>query len=264
MPLSRAQVWALPALTSENSRELVTHWDLVLDGTDDFATRFAVNAACVSEGKPLISGSVGRWSGQVGVFVGRPCYRCLVRDAPPDPETCAAVGIVGALTGVVGSVMALEALKLLTGAGEPLAGRLLLWDALAAESRTAVVKADPACLTCGEGAMDVDGKLEVLRRAVRGTRPIAARHGGHRREYCVHALGRRGLVWRVFGWQFAGTSSSGGGLGWRCFDVDDLEALELFPPGEWHKGEVAGDGRQYCVTQNDVKVPPEFTTADLS
>ena len=95
-------------------------YDLVLDGTDDFATRFAVNAACVAEGKPLVSGAIGRWTGQVGVFAGRPCYRCLVPEIPPDAETCAAVGVVGALAGVIGSMMALEAVKLIAGAGEPL------------------------------------------------------------------------------------------------------------------------------------------------
>ncbi len=116
----------------------------MLDGTDDFATRFAVNAACVAAGKPLVSGAIGRWTGQVGVFNGRPCYRCLVPDIPPDAETCAAVGVVGALAGVIGAMMALEAIKLITGAGEPLAGRLLIYDALAAEARTVRLSADPA------------------------------------------------------------------------------------------------------------------------
>jgi molybdopterin/thiamine biosynthesis adenylyltransferase len=93
--------------------------DLVLDGTDDFATRFCVNAACVRHGKPLVSGAIGRWTGQVGVVRTKPCYRCLVPEIPPDAETCTAVGVIGALAGVIGSMMALEAIKLITTAGEP-------------------------------------------------------------------------------------------------------------------------------------------------
>ncbi len=129
--------------------ELVAGVDLVLDGTDDFGARFAVNAACVAEGVTLVSGAIGRWTGQVGVFEGRPCYRCLVPEIPPEAETCAVVGVVGALAGVTGSMMALEAVKLITGAGTPLAGRLLIYDALAAETRTVRIGADPDCPVCG-------------------------------------------------------------------------------------------------------------------
>ncbi|HVY32800.1 MAG TPA: HesA/MoeB/ThiF family protein [Caulobacteraceae bacterium] len=150
------------ALTSENAADLVAPYDLVLDGTDDFATRFAVNDACLLKGKALISGAIARWSGQVGVFAGgltrgkpldqrQPCYRCLVPYIPPEAETCALVGVVGALAGVVGSMMALEAIKLITGAGEALMGRLWLYDALDGESRTVRLSADPACPACGEG-----------------------------------------------------------------------------------------------------------------
>ena len=137
------------AVTTDNARTLVAGYDLVLDGTDDFATRFAVSDACVAERKTLISGALGRWTGQVGVFEGRPCYRCLVPDAPPDAETCAAVGVIGALAGVIGSMMAVEAVKRVTGAGTSLAGRLLIYDALAGETRTVRVGADPECPTCG-------------------------------------------------------------------------------------------------------------------
>jgi molybdopterin/thiamine biosynthesis adenylyltransferase len=136
-------------LTEANARALIAGHDLVLDGTDDFATRFAVNAACVAEGVTLVSGAIGRWTGQVGVFAGRPCYRCLVPDIPPDAETCAAVGVVGALAGVIGSMMALEAVKLLAGAGAPLTGRLMIYDALAAEARTVRIGPDPECPVCG-------------------------------------------------------------------------------------------------------------------
>ncbi|WP_297691349.1 HesA/MoeB/ThiF family protein [Phenylobacterium sp.] len=137
------------AFTEETAEELVTGVDVVLDGTDDFATRFAVNAACVRMGKPLVTGAIGRWTGQAGVFAGRPCYRCLVPEIPPEAETCSVVGVVGALAGVIGSLMALEAIKLVTGAGEPLTGRLMIYDALAGETRTVRVAADPECPVCG-------------------------------------------------------------------------------------------------------------------
>jgi molybdopterin/thiamine biosynthesis adenylyltransferase len=143
-------VVAMPiAITPDNARGVVHRFDLVLDGTDDFSVRFCVNDACVAEGKPLVSGAIGRWTGQVGVFGRRPCYRCLVPEIPPGAETCSAVGVVGALAGVIGSMMALEAIKLVAGAGEPLTGRMLIYDALAAETRTVRVGADPDCPVCG-------------------------------------------------------------------------------------------------------------------
>ncbi|HUO23020.1 MAG TPA: molybdopterin-synthase adenylyltransferase MoeB [Caulobacteraceae bacterium] len=149
------------ALTPANAGALVRPYDLVLDGTDDFATRFAVNAACLEQHKPLVSGAIGRWSGQVGVFAAgltrrrplaerQPCYRCLVSEIPPDAETCSAVGVVGALAGVVGSMMALEAIKWIVGAGHTLGGRLWLYDALDGESRTVRLSADPECPACGD------------------------------------------------------------------------------------------------------------------
>ncbi len=136
-------------LTAGNVADVIAEADVVLDGTDDFETRHAVNAACVAAGVPLVSGALGRWTGQVGVFSGRPCYRCLVPDSPPDAETCARVGVVGALAGVIGAMAALEAIKLITGAGEPLTGRLMLYDGLAATSRVVTVTADPECPVCG-------------------------------------------------------------------------------------------------------------------
>lgn len=136
-------------LTGDNGARLIEGCDVVIDGTDDFPTRFAVNAACVAAGVPLVSGALGRWTGQVGVFRGRPCYRCLAAEVPPDAETCARVGVVGALAGVVGSMAALEAIKLITGAGQPLTGRLLIYDGLAGASRVVRVAADPDCPVCG-------------------------------------------------------------------------------------------------------------------
>ncbi len=147
-------------LDAANATYLLKGADIVLDGTDDFATRFAVNAACHELGVTLISGAVGRWDGQVATFKSGltrglpsdqrlPCYRCFVPDIPPDAETCAQVGIVGALTGVIGSLMALEAIKEITGAGGSLAGRLFLYDGLRAEGRTVTLKRDRACPVCG-------------------------------------------------------------------------------------------------------------------
>lgn len=138
------------AVTPDNARALVAGYDLVLDGTDDFATRFAVSDACLAEGRTLVSGAIGRWTGQVGVFSGKPCYRCLVPEIPPEAETCQTVGVVGALGGVIGSMMALEAVKIIVGAGEPLAGRLLIYDALSGETRTVRIGADPDCPACAD------------------------------------------------------------------------------------------------------------------
>lgn len=145
-------------LTPENAAALIAAHDLVLDGTDDFETRFAVNAACVVAGKPLVSAALGRWTGQVAVFQGRPCYQCLVPETPPDAETCARVGVVGALTGVIGAMAALEAIKLITGAGESLTGRLMLYDGLAGTSRTVRVAADPTCGACSDQAKARDSR----------------------------------------------------------------------------------------------------------
>lgn len=136
-------------LTPANARSLIERFDVVLDGTDDFDTRFAVNAACVATKTPLVSGALGRWNGQVGVFAGQPCYQCLVPEIPPDAETCARVGVVGALAGVIGAMAALEAIKLITGAGEALTGRLMLYDGLAGTSRVAKITVDPECPVCG-------------------------------------------------------------------------------------------------------------------
>jgi len=147
-------------LTDDNAWKLLAGADIVVDGTDSFATRFAVNAACHQLEMTLVSGAVGRWSAQVSVFKSGPtknrpkaerlpCYRCLVSEMPETEETCAMVGVVGPLTGVVGSRMALETVKEITGAGESLAGRLWLFDGLSGESRNVTLRADPQCEVCG-------------------------------------------------------------------------------------------------------------------
>ena len=135
-------------LSGENAANLLADCDVVIDGTDDFETRLIVNAACVDAGVPLVSGALGRWSGQVGVFRGQPCYRCLVPEIPPDAETCARVGVVGALAGVIGAMAAMEAIKLIVQAGTTLTGQLLVYDGLNASTRVVGVAADPHCAVC--------------------------------------------------------------------------------------------------------------------
>ena len=133
--------------------DLLNDVDVVLDGCDDFQTRFRVNRAAIAADAPLVSGAVGRWDGQVGVFTpaidGAPCYQCFVPGVPPETERCAEVGIVGALTGVIGSVMALEAIKLITGAGAPLIGRMMIFDGLGGRARIVSLSKDPDCPACG-------------------------------------------------------------------------------------------------------------------
>ncbi|MGR3484521.1 MAG: HesA/MoeB/ThiF family protein [Paracoccaceae bacterium] len=132
---------------------LVGDYDLVLDGTDDFATRQVVNAACVAAGVPLISGAIAQWDGQVTAIDparGTPCLRCLfpAEPAPGLAPDCATGGVAGPLPGIIGTIMALEAVKILTGAGQPLWGRLLLWDGLGADARTVEAAPDPDCPVC--------------------------------------------------------------------------------------------------------------------
>jgi adenylyltransferase/sulfurtransferase len=135
-------------------REQVDAADVVVDGSDNFATRFAVNAACVAAGRPLVSGAVIRWEGQVSVFgahPGDPCYRCLYGAGGEIEDTCSRNGILAPVAGVVGTIQATETLKLIAGVGTPLAGRLLLIDALQMSFRTMTLTRDPACPVCGAG-----------------------------------------------------------------------------------------------------------------
>jgi sulfur-carrier protein adenylyltransferase/sulfurtransferase len=141
-------------LTSENAREIVRAYDVVLDGTDNFPTRYLVNDACILEGKPNVYGSILRWEGQASVFCapGGPCYRCLFAEPPPPGlvPSCAEAGVLGVLPGIVGCIQALEAVKLVLGTGESLVGRLLLFDALRLSFREMRLRRDPACPACGE------------------------------------------------------------------------------------------------------------------
>ena len=134
---------------------LIAQSDVVLDASDNFATRHAVNRACVAHGKPLVSGAAIRFDGQVAVFDLRasssPCYHCLFPEAGSEEgERCAVMGVFAPLVGIIGSIQAAEALKILCGVGQPLNGRLLLLDGLQMEWRSIRLKKDPACPVCGE------------------------------------------------------------------------------------------------------------------
>ena len=140
-------------LSSENALQLFRDFDLIIDGTDNFPTRYLVNDACVLTGKPNVYGSIFRFEGQVSVFATKegPCYRCLYPEPPPPGlvPSCAEGGVLGILPGLVGVMQATEAIKLILGAGDPLIGRLLLVDALAMKFRELKLRKNPDCPACG-------------------------------------------------------------------------------------------------------------------
>jgi adenylyltransferase/sulfurtransferase len=140
-------------LTSANALEILRDYDVVVDGTDNFPTRYLTNDACVLLGKPNVYGSIFRFEGQASVFATEagPCYRCLFREPPPPGlvPSCAEGGVLGILPGIIGTIQATEAIKLLLGIGEPLIGRLLLFDALQMRVRTMQLRKDPTCPACG-------------------------------------------------------------------------------------------------------------------
>jgi len=145
-------------ITAANARDLVSRYDIVCDGTDNFPTRFLINDACVLAKKTLISAAVLRFEGQLATFKPHagayPCYRCLHPAAPPPGlvPACNEAGVLGAVTGVMGTLQAVEVLKEIIGIGDSLAGRLLVWDALSARMRTIGLPADPDCPACGARA----------------------------------------------------------------------------------------------------------------
>ena len=142
-------------ITADNALQLIGGYDVVIDGADNFATRYLVNDAALRLGKPVIHASIFRFEGQITVFPasGSPCYRCLYPSPPPaeDAPSCAEAGVLGVLPGIMGVLQATEAIKLLLGLGTTLAGRLLLYDALKTRFRELTLRRDPACPTCGEG-----------------------------------------------------------------------------------------------------------------
>lgn len=141
-------------LTDDLAADLLAEYDLVVEGTDNFDTRYLVNRAAAARGIPLISGALSQWEGQVSVFDparDAPCYQCVFPEAPA-PElapNCSVAGVVGPLPGVIGTMMAVEAIKVITGAGETLRGRMLIYDAMYAEIRTIRIAKQPGCACCG-------------------------------------------------------------------------------------------------------------------
>ncbi len=170
-------------LSSENALGLLKEYDIVVDGTDNFATRYLVNDACVILGKPNVYGSIFRFDGQVTVFDARrgPCYRCLYPTPPPPGliPSCAEGGVLGVLPGIIGTLQALETIKLIVRQGEPLVGRLLLFDALQMKFRELKLKKDPACPVCGDHP--------TIRELIDyeefcGIKPAEGSHNGNHRE----------------------------------------------------------------------------------
>ena len=143
-------------LDNDNVMDMFSQYDLIVDGTDNFATRYLVNDACVLLGKPYVWGSIYRFEGQASVFWAEygPCYRCLYPEPPPPGmvPSCAEGGVLGVLCASIGSIQATEAVKLLTGIGDPLVGRLMVYDGLEMAYRTVKVRKDPNCAVCGENA----------------------------------------------------------------------------------------------------------------
>jgi sulfur-carrier protein adenylyltransferase/sulfurtransferase len=141
-------------LTSANALDVLRDYDVVIDGTDNFPTRYLVNDACVLLGKPYVYGSILRFEGQVSVFDARsgPCYRCLFREPPPPGlvPSCAEGGVIGVLPGIIGSLQALEAIKIIVGTGDSLIGRLVLFDALTFRWRELRLRKNPGCAVCGD------------------------------------------------------------------------------------------------------------------
>jgi len=174
---------------ADNALGILADYDLVVDGSDNFPTRYLINDACVLQGKPYIYGAVDRWEGQVSVFGGPdgPCYRCLFREPPPPGlvPTCAEAGVLGVLPGIIGSLQAAEAIKLILGVGTPLAGRLLILDGLHMSFREVVLRRNPGCPVCGDDpsilelvdyerfcGVEVEG-AEAIQEPVRQITPLA-------------------------------------------------------------------------------------------
>ncbi len=215
-------------LTAANARALVAGHDVVVDGTDNFAARYAVNDACAALGVPNVYGSVHRFEGQVSVFAvpGGPCYRCLYPAPPPEGTvpSCAEGGVLGVLPGLVGMLQATETLKLLLGLGEPLVGRLLVVDALAARFLPVAVARDPACPACGDAARAVGGAPTAPSgRAAAGPTPGAPAPGatGHAPDGADDAITPVELATALAG-------------------AEPPLVIDVREPGEWASGHIRG------------------------
>lgn len=161
-------------IDSGNVLKIIDGYDIVIDGTDNFATRYLLNDACVRTGKPYVYGSLFKFEGQVSVFApGKGCYRCLFPSMPAAGvvPNCAEIGVLGAVAGVIGTLQAIEAIKLVLGVGDSLSGRLLLFDAFTMSFSDLEIARDPRCTICGDGAGNGALTDEKLACAVAGTTP---------------------------------------------------------------------------------------------
>ncbi len=204
-------------LTSDNALEIIRGYDLVVDGTDNFQTRYLVNDACVLLGKPNVYGSIFRFEGQSTVFCtdDGPCYRCLYPEPPPPGmvPSCAEGGVLGILPGLVGLVQATETVKLVTGIGEPLVGRLLLVDALRMQFRTVKLRRDPRCPACGTREIQALVDYEEL-CGIRGAEEVESVNGVPTITPAeLDARRRRG---------------------------DELDLVDVREPNEWEIGRIEG------------------------
>jgi len=204
-------------LTSANALQIIRDYDVVVDGTDNFKTRYLTNDACVLLGRPNIYGSVLRFEGQASVFAtpDGPCYRCLFREPPPAGlvPSCADAGVLGVLPGLIGTIQATEAIKLILGAGESLAGRLLLIDALRMSFRTIRLRRDPDCPACG--TRELKDLIDYDEFCGTPTAASAARHEG------VREVAPRELAARM---------QRG----------DSLDVIDVREPYEWRIGRIEG------------------------
>jgi molybdopterin/thiamine biosynthesis adenylyltransferase/rhodanese-related sulfurtransferase/molybdopterin converting factor small subunit len=217
-------------LDSSNALELFAPYDIIVDGTDNFQTRYLVNDACVLTGKPNVYGSIFRFEGQVSIFWGAkgPCYRCLFPEPPPPGlvPSCAEGGVLGVLPGIIGALQANEVIKLIVGAGEPMIGRLLLFDALKMKFRELKLRKDPACPICSEHPtqhelIDYDQFCGIAPPPAGGTHAAAGPLGA------AGAAGAAGTAGAPRG----SAASAGEGAGELSFDVDAGEVKQWLDEG---------------------------------
>ncbi len=206
-------------LSSEDALDVLAPYDVVVDGSDNFPTRYLVNDACVLLGKPNVYGSIHRFDGQLSVFAveGGPCYRCLFREPPPPGmvPSCAEAGVLGVLPGIIGSLQAMEAIKLILGIGEPLVGRLVIFDALEMSWREVRVPRNPDCPVCGEHPTQT-GLIDYERFC--GVAPL-----GEEGRSSVPELGARDLAERLA-------------------EDDPPLLVDVREPWEWSAGNLADRG----------------------
>lgn len=220
-------------LTAANALDVIREYDVVIDGTDNFKTRYLTNDACVLLGRPNVYGSVLRFEGQASVFStpDGPCYRCLFREPPPPGlvPSCAEAGVLGVLPGLVGTIQATEAIKLILGAGDTLAGRLLLIDAWRMRFRTIHVRRDPECPACGTreltALIDYDEFCAPRTGQAETTPPVAGRSRAGSRP-----SSRPGVVQNV----------TPGELAERLRRGDTLDVIDVREPYEWRIARIEG------------------------